>query len=268
MFKIALCQTKVFLDKDISLSNAVRKIKEGARNGAKIIALPEMFNCPYGNENFHAYGEEEKTSTSLKTLRDVCASEKIYLIGGSIPEIEDNKIYNTLYIIGPKGDILGKYRKIHLFDVDLENGVQFFESHTITKGNSITVLETEYCKIGVCICYDIRFPEFIGQMALMDVDLIFVPAAFSLTTGPKHWELLLKARALDNQLFMAGVAPARDCEGNYKPYANSLVVDPWGDIISKAGEGEEIIYAEIDLAYMDKIRNQLPVLKHRRQESY
>lgn len=267
-FKIALCQTKVYLDKDESLNNAILRIKEAARNGAKIIALPEMFNCPYSGENFKKYAEDEVDSKTLRLLADVCEEEKVHLIAGSIPEVEEEKVYNTSFIISPTGKIIGKFRKLHLFDIDITNGTRFFESHSITKGNEITVLETEYCKIGVCICYDIRFPELIRQMALMDVKLIFVPAAFSTTTGPKHWELLFKARALDNQLYIAGISPSRDCEGTYKPYANSLVVDPWGDIIAKAGELEEIIYAEIDLNYLEKVRRELPLLKHRRPEMY
>jgi omega-amidase len=268
MFKIALCQTKVFINKDKNIENAVMKIREAASKGAKIISLPEMFNCPYSGENFLTYGEDETDSNTLKALMKVCKDEKIYLIAGTIPELYMGKVYNTSYIIGPRGEILSKYRKIHLFDVDIEGGTKFCESKYISKGSNITVLETEYCKIGVCICYDIRFPELIGRMALMDVKLIFAPAAFSSSTGPDHWELLLKARALDNQLYMAGISPSRDCEGSYKPYANSLVVSPWGDIIVKAGEAEEIIYADIDLTYINKVRGELPVLKHRRPEIY
>lgn len=268
MFKIGICQTKVYLNKDKSVSSAVLKIREAAGNGAKIVALPEMFNCPYAEENFLPYGELESDSKTLEVLKKVCREESIYLIAGSIPEVEGDRVYNTSYIIDPMGEIIGKYRKIHLFDVDFENGTRFFESNTIAKGNNITVIETEYCKIGVCICYDIRFPELLRQMALMDVKLVLVPAAFSQTTGKFHWEILFKARAIDNQLYIAGISPARDCEGSYKPYANSIVVDPWGDIISKAGEKEEILYADIDLDYLEKIRKELPVLKNRRPEIY
>jgi omega-amidase len=268
MFKIALCQTKVFLDKQKNVENAVLNIREAAKNDAKIISLPEMFNCPYSIEKFLDYGEYETDSKTLRALKDVCKTEKVYLIAGSIPEIEEDNVYNTSYIIGPNGEILSKYRKIHLFDIDLEGGTKFIESSKISKGSNIAVLETEYCKIGVCICYDIRFPELIGRMALMDVKLIFAPAAFSNITGPKHWEVLLKARALDNQLYISGISPSRDCEGDYKPYANSMVINPWGDIVAKAGEAPEIIYANIDMNYIDKVRNELPVIKHRRPEIY
>lgn len=268
MLKIALCQTKVFSGKDVSLRNAVERITEASQNGAEIISLPEMFNCPYSNDKFALYGEYEKESRTLQILKETCKKEKVYLVAGSIPELEDDKIYNTSYVIDPGGRIIGKHRKLHLFDVDIENGVKFFESDTITKGNEIVVIDTVYCRIGLCICYDIRFPELIRNLVLRGAKLIFVPAAFNMTTGPAHWELLFRARALDNQIYIAGISPARDCDGSYKPYGNSLVVDPWGRITARAGIEDEIIYSMIDLQYEEKVRNELPLLKHRRPELY
>lgn len=268
MFKIALCQTKVYIDKNKNLENAIEKIRECARNGAKIISLPEMFNCPYAGENFKIYSEEESNSQTLEALKKICNEEKIYLVAGSIPEIMMGKVYNTLYVIDPRGNIIGKYRKSHLFDINLEKGIKFLESDNITRGDEIKVIETEYCKIGLCICYDIRFPELVRNMTLQGAEVIFAPAAFSSSTGPAHWELLLRSRALDNQVYMAGISPSRDCEGTYKPYANSLVVNPWGEIVARAKEEEEIVYCDIDLEFLKKIRNELPVLKHRRPEIY
>lgn len=268
MFKIALCQTKVFNDKEKSLKNAMARISEAAQNGANIIALPEMFNCPYSGKNFSKYGENEGNSYTLNVLKQICIKENIYLIAGSIPEIENGKTYNTSYTIAPSGKIVGKHRKIHLFDVDIKNGVRFFESKYLSRGDSVTVFETDYCKIGICICYDIRFPELIRKMVLQGVNLIFVPAAFSITTGLAHWELLFRTRAIDNQIYIAGISPARDCEGNYKPYGNSIIVSPYGEIISRAGEADEIIYGDIDLAYEENTRKEMPLLKHRIPKLY
>jgi len=268
MFKIALCQTKVYKDKARNLDNAREKITTAANMGAKIISLPEMFTCPYSGENFRAYGERSAEGETVAALQELCLEKNIYLIAGSIPELEKDNIYNTSYIINPKGEIINKYRKTHLFDVNIKNGIRFVESAVITKGDKVIVVETEYCRIGICICYDIRFPELFRNMALAGAKLIFVPAAFSKTTGPSHWELLFRARSIDNQLYMAGISPARECEGSYKPYANSIITNPWGEVISIAGEEEEIIYGDIDLEYLDNVRKELPVLEHRRPELY
>ena len=268
MFKIALCQTKVYKDKDRNLKNAMEKISIASSAGAKIISLPEMFTCPYAGENFRAYGETEDDSKTLSALKELCLEKNIYLIAGSIPELENENVYNTSYIINARGEIINKYRKIHLFDINIKNSIKFSESEIISRGNEVIVIETEFCKIGICICYDIRFPELIRNIALRGAKIIFVPAAFSKTTGTPHWELLFRARAVDNQVYMAGISPARECEGTYKPFGNSIIVNPWGEVISKAGEADEIIYADIDLGYLDKVRKELPVFKHRRPELY
>jgi omega-amidase len=268
MFKIALCQTKVFKDKDKNLENAMEKIRKAASKGAKIISLPEMFTCPYSEDNFRDYSEKEEESMTLAALKKLCLEEKIYLVAGSIPELENDNIYNTSYIINTKGEIINKYRKLHLFDVNIKNGIRFYESLAISKGSNVITFETEFCKIGICICYDIRFPELIRNIAERGAKLIFVPAAFNKITGPPHWELLFRSRAIDNQLYIAGISPASDCEGTFKPYANSIIVNPWGRVMARAGEEDEIIYADIDLEYLDKVREELPVLQHKRPELY
>lgn len=268
MFKIALCQIKVEDDLQKNIDNAYQKINEASNNGAKIVALGEMFNCPYSGKYFSRYAEEENSCKTLNMLRNVSREKGIYIIGGSIPEKENDSIYNTSYVINPDGDVIAKHRKIHLFDVDIENGIRFFESDYLSRGNEITVFDTEYIRIGLCICYDIRFPELIRKMTLMGAELIFVPAAFNMTTGPSHWNILFRTRALDNQIYIAGISPARDYEGVYTAYGHSLVVNPWGEIIAEAEEGESIIYSDIDTRYIEKIRNELPLLKHRRIDIY
>ncbi|SKA85363.1 Predicted amidohydrolase [Caloramator quimbayensis] len=268
MFKIALCQIKVEDDFEKNIDKAYKKINEASNKGAKIVALGEMFNCPYSGKYFSKYAEEENNSKTLDMLRNVSREKGIYIIGGSIPEKEEGSIYNTSYAINPDGEIIAKHRKIHLFDVDIENGIRFCESDYLTKGENITVFDTEHLRIGICICYDIRFPELIRKMTLMGAKLIFVPAAFNMTTGPAHWNILFRTRALDNQIYIAGISPARDYEGVYTAYGHSLVVNPWGEIIAQADEGETIIYADIDINYIEKIRKELPLLKHRRIEIY
>lgn len=267
MIKVGLCQTEVSGDKKTNIENAYNQICKAAYNGAKIVALGEMFNCPYNGELFKYYAEDEMGET-LGMLKKVSRERGIYLIGGSIPEIEDEKIYNTSYIINPLGNVIGKYRKIHLFDIDIKGKIVFKESEFISKGDEILVVDTEYGKVGVCICYDIRFPELFRSMTLMEAKMIFVPAAFNTTTGPAHWGTLFKTRAIDNQIFIFGASPARNKDEGYKTYGHSIVVDPWGEILAEAGEYEEIIYSYIDFDYQNKIREEMPFLKHLRKEIY
>ena len=132
----------------------------------------------------------------------------------------------------------------------------------------MTVIDTEFCRIGVAICYDVRFPEWFRKMALAGAKLIVLPAAFNLTTGPAHWDLTMRARALDNQVYFAANSPARDNDGPYQAYGGSCIVDPWGKFIARTDESEGIVYGDIDLEYVDSIREQLPLLKHRREELY
>lgn len=270
MIKLALCQTKVFLNKELSIKNALDRIQEAADNGAVIAALPEMFSCPYGNEYFKDYSETENESVTLRLLTKICKKNRLYLIAGSIPEREGENIYNTSYIISPEGELISKHRKLHMFDVNIQNGTYFSfqESLVITRGEAVTVFDTIYGKMGLCICYDVRFPELFSKMTALGAKVIFVPAAFSSTTGPKHWELLLRSRAMDNQIYVGGISPSVDSEGGFRPYGNTMLTNPWGEVVAKAPAAETIIYGDLDFDYLQKIRNELPLLKHKRPELY
>lgn len=266
--KIGLIQMKVFEDKHRNMKTAVEKIKELSREGAEIIVLPEMFNCPYNNECFPKYAEKQGEEC-WKILSAAAKDCGVILIGGSMPEIdEENRIYNTSYTFDRNGNQIGKHRKMHLFDIDIEGGQKFKESETLSSGDSVTVYETEYCKIGTAICYDFRFPELARLMVMEGAKIIIVPAAFNMTTGPAHWEMMFRQRAIDNQVFTVGVAPARNLESSYISYANSIVVSPWGDIMCRIGEREATEIVEIDLGMVEKIREELPLLKHRRTDIY
>lgn len=267
-YKFAICQIKVVADKELNISKATAMVREAAAAGAKVITLPEMFNCPYENKFFPAFAEEYPGGETMQALSEMARSNQIYLVGGSIPEKEEANIYNTSFIFGPDGALLGRHRKMHLFDVELSSGLTFKESDTLGAGQEVTVVETAYGKIGVAICYDMRFPELMRLMALSGADLIILPGAFNMTTGPAHWEITLKMRAVDNQLYVAGASPARDASAGYVAYGHSLVADPWGEIVSIAGVDEEIIYATINPDRVAKIRNELPLLKHRRTDLY
>lgn len=266
-YKLALCQMNVVLKKASNLAKAEVMIREAAAGGAHVVALPEIFNCPYSNQYFREYAEDYKGLT-VSLLSSLAKELGIVLIGGSIPEIDDGKIYNTSFAFNRQGDLIGRHRKIHLFDINIKGGIRMKESDTFTAGDSVTVIDTEYGKIGIAICYDIRFPELIRNMTLAGAKLILIPAAFSMTTGSAHWDITMRLRAVDNQVYLAAVSPARNLDSPYQAYGHSCLVTPWGDFCAKTDHRESIVYGEVDLDYVDAIREQLPLLQHRKPELY
>ena len=166
MFKIALCQMMGSMDKEESKEKARAMVAEAAEKGAQVAVLPEMWNCPYSNDYFRDYAEPED-GPSVNFLSHLAKENDLYLIGGSISELDDNKVYNTSFSFDRQGNLIGKHRKVHLFDIDVKDGIRFMESDTLSPGDQCTVIDTEYCKIGVAICYDVRFPELSRKMALM-----------------------------------------------------------------------------------------------------
>ncbi|MDD5986817.1 MAG: carbon-nitrogen hydrolase family protein [Eubacteriales bacterium] len=266
-FTIALCQMAGSEDKSTSMKTAEEFAVRAADQGADVVVLPEMWNCPYANEYFRPYAEPAD-GESVHFMNGLARRLGVYLIGGSIPELDDGRVYNSCFSFDRHGDFLGKHRKAHLFDIDVEGGMRFKESDTLTAGDTATVIETEFGKIGVAICYDVRFPELSRKMALEGARMIILPAAFNMTTGPAHWALTLRARALDNQVYFAACSPARVPGSVYEAYGHSLVADPWGKIIAEADAQEQLLMAEIDTDYVESIRRQLPLLAHRREELY
>ena len=266
-FKIATCQMNVVDNKDTNIEHAIQLIKKASSNGAKLITLPEMFNTPYDNSKFIEYFEEETTSKTLNSMQDIASEENIYLQSGSIPEKESNHLYNTAYLINPKGKIIGKHRKMHMFDIDTDN-MKFTESDTLTPGDSVTTIKTPLANISIAICYDIRFPELWTLMNKNNSDIILLPGAFNKTTGPLHWETLIKARAIDNQCYVVATSPSQIENPYYVAWGHSMIVNPWGKIIAKAHENEEILYANITQSSLSSVRNQIPVLTNRRNDIY
>lgn len=264
---IAILQTHVTDDKTANLDSAAEWIKRAAGQGAALVMLPEMFCCPYSSTTFPKYAEPEG-GTIWQALSDSARQAGVYLVGGSFPEIEEGRIYNTCCIFDPHGVQIGKHRKMHLFDIDVTNGQRFRESDTLSPGNQVTVVDTDFGSLGVAICYDIRFPELARLMALQGAKLLAYPGAFNMTTGPAHWDLLFRTRALDNQVYMLGCAPARDEKAGYISYGHSLVVSPWGKILAQLGPEEGMILNEIDFSEVDRIRKELPLLQHRRTDLY
>lgn len=266
--KLALCQMNVVDDKKANLKKASSMIAESAEKNADFIILPEMFNCPYSNEKFIEYGEEEHESLTLNEISRLAKENNVYILAGSIPERESDKLYNTSYLFDKTGQIIAKHRKMHLFDIDVKGKITFKESDVLTAGDEFTIADTEFGKIGIGICYDIRFVELARIMVEKGALVLVYPGAFNQTTGPAHWELLFQSRALDNQAFCIGVAPALNEDASYHSYGHSIVTNPWGEVIAEASEKEELIICEIDLDEIKKVREELPILKNKREDLY
>lgn len=265
--KIAQLQTHVYPEKQRSLAQVEAYMDKVMPEKPDLVALGEMFQCPYVTKNFPLYAEEEGGDT-WQRLSQLAAKHQVYLSAGTVPELDGGKVYNTAYVFDRQGRQIAKHRKVHLFDIDVEGGQSFKESDTLSAGNQVTVFDTEFGKIGICVCFDFRFPELGRLMALKGAKLILVPAAFNMTTGPAHWQIMFRSQALNNQCFVAGTSPARDEASSYVAWGHSLLVSPWGDIIKEAGEKEGFQITEIDLSEADRIRSQLPLLSARRTDVY
>lgn len=272
-FKVGLCQMAgsnaegVREDKRKNFENAERMIREAAAHGCDFTALPEMWNTPYANEYFREYAETSE-GESVRLMSSLAEELGIYIIGGSIAELENGKVYNTCFVFDRKGNIIGRHRKAHLFDIDMKGAVRFMESDTLTAGDEVTVVDTEFGRAGIAICYDVRFPDLFMKMALAGANIIFLPAAFTVPTGALHWDLLMRTRAVDNQVYFAAVSPGRNPDGPYQAYGHSMFVDPWAEVLAEAGTGSEIVYGEADTDRLQEVRRQLPLLVHRRSELY
>jgi len=266
-FKLALIQLKVGVDKAANIQRAISKITEAVNNGANMVVLPECFNTPYGHQYFKPYAEKVPGS-STDQLSAVAKQHKVYLIGGSIPEEENGIIFNTCPIFNRTGSMVAAFRKMHLFDIDVPGKMTFKESDSMKPGKQPVIFQTEYCKVGVGICYDVRFGELAQLYALNGCNLLVYPGAFNMTTGPAHWELMAKSRATQTQTYVALCSPARDTSAGYVAWGHSVIVDPWGSIVAAADENETIIYADIDMDRVKEVRQMIPITTQRRKDVY
>ncbi|PLN75531.1 carbon-nitrogen hydrolase [Aspergillus taichungensis] len=276
--KLALVQLASGADKSVNLAHARTKVLEAAKAGAKLIVLPECFNSPYGTQHFPKYAEtllpsppSQEQSPSYHALSALAAEAKAYLVGGSIPELEptSKKYYNTSLVFSPSGSLIGTHRKTHLFDIDIPGKITFKESEVLSPGNQLTLVDLpEYGRIGLAICYDIRFPEAAMIAARQGAFMLVYPAAFNMTTGPMHWSLLARARAVDNELYVALCSPARDVNASYQAWGHSLVSTPMAEIVQEAGDAEEIIYADLDNDAIVNTRKSIPIYTQRRFDLY
>ncbi|EDV92943.1 omega-amidase NIT2 [Drosophila grimshawi] len=270
IMRLVLLQLKGSSDKTANVLNAVSKIEAAVKeHQPRLITLPECFNSPYGTKYFREHAEQIPNGYTSQQLSKAALANQIYIVGGTIPELgENDAIYNTCTVWGPTGELIAKHRKMHLFDIDVKGGIRFKESDTLSAGNDFTVINVDGHKIGIGICYDIRFEEMARLYRNDGCEMIIYPAAFNMTTGPLHWELLQRARANDNQLFVVTTSPARDTSADYVAYGHSMIVDPWAKVQSSAGEGEQILAVNIDFSLVEQVRQQIPVFSQRRLDLY
>ncbi len=229
-------------------------------------ALPELFTY-LGPSTRHSEVAEPIPGKTSRKLASIARKHRLWVLGGSFLESADGRIYNTSLLFNREGRQVARYRKIHLFDVDLPGQSLMRESATLASGTRVVSAQTEIGLVGLTICYDLRFPELYRRLSARGAKLIFVPSAFTFETGEHHWEPLLRARAIENQAFI--VAPAQwgtwsDEKESRRCYGNSMVVDAWGEVITRARDGVGVTFAELDFAHLEKVRKQLPALQHRR----
>lgn len=243
---------------------AARNIREAAEQGATLVLLPEYWAILGQHDTDKLAHAEVLGNGPLQEFMSMMASEcGIWLIGGTIPLVsdEEGKVRNTLLAYGPDGKLTTHYDKIHLFG--FSRGTEAFdESRTIVAGDDVAVLQTSQLRVGLSICYDLRFPELYRAMGLCD--LLVVPAAFTYTTGQAHWEILLRARAIENQCFVLAAAQGGKHVTGRRTWGHSMLVDPWGEILIQKPEGEGVVMGELDPVQLANVRASLPALQHRR----
>lgn len=262
---VALIQLRVSLDPEDNFKRALAYLAKAAESGASVAILPEMFVCPYTHEAFKAHAQSVDDPW-VKALCALSQSFDMLIVAGSMPLKEADRLYNSSLAIR-QGQILARHDKVYLFDIDLAEGPRFFESETFTPGDGFVTCVHEGHTIGLAICYDLRFPEAFRSLVDQGAELCIVPAAFNMTTGPAHWELLARSRAVDNQCHMVLVSPAQDASAAYVAYGHSMAVDPWGRVLCDLGEAEQMMIVDLDFEAQEQIREQMPLLKHRKMRA-
>jgi deaminated glutathione amidase len=266
--RVAAVQLNSNGEKERNLAAAERLVRAAARDGAEFVALPEKWNLLAGGAELVA-GAEPLAGPSLTAARGWARELGIHLLAGSICERgeEGEKASNTSVLVGPEGEDVAVYRKVHMFDVDA-GGVSYRESEHERAGDEPVVAPLGDLSLGMTVCYDLRFPELFRILALRGARLIAVPSAFTLATGRDHWEVLLRARAIEDQIFVVAPNQVGEAPPHFSSFGRSMVVDPWGVVLATAPDGEGFVAAELDLSEQDRVRASLPSLANRRPAAY
>lgn len=266
--RVAVVQMNSRDDKAANLAKAEALLDEAAARGAEFAVLPELWTY-LGPKDRHARVAEPIPGPTSDLLAQIACRHRLWLVGGSYLESAPGqpRLFNTCLAFSPDGEIVARYRKLHLFDVDV-GGYSYRESATMAAGDEAVLAELSGVKVGLTICYDLRFPELYRRLAVGGARIITVPSAFTRETGKDHWEVLLRSRAIENQVFILAAAQV----GNHPPgracYGNALIADPWGVVLARAGYQECVVTADLDLEYQEQVRKELPSLEHRRTDLF
>ena len=265
--RAAVVQLNSTNDKAKNVGVAERMVRAAAAAGAELVALPEKWNQLAAGEELVA-GAESLEGPSLSAARGWARELGIHLLAGSISERgPGGKAFNTSVLIGTDGEDLAVYRKIHMFDVDV-GGVAYRESEHEEPGDEIVIAQLAKASVGLSVCYDLRFPELYRILALRGAQILTVPSAFTTATGRDHWEVLLRARAIESQAFVIAPNQVGEASPHFSSYGRSMIVDPWGVVLATARDEECFVAADLDFAAQDSVRESLPSLANRRPQAY
>lgn len=256
-------------DKARNLELAGRLVRDAARDGAELVVLPEKWNLLGAATELEAGAEELEDGASIDAARGWARELGIHLVAGSIAErvAGAERLFNTSALIDPSGRLAAVYRKIHMFDVEV-GGVTYRESEHEQPGEEIVTASAGAVEVGLSVCYDLRFPELYRILAVRGARLITVPSAFTLATGRDHWEVLVRARAIENQAFLIAPDQIGEAPPHYSSYGRSMIVDPWGVVLAQAADRQCFVAADLDLELQEQIRESLPSLANRRPQAY
>ncbi|MDF2813622.1 MAG: carbon-nitrogen hydrolase family protein [Microvirga sp.] len=263
--KVSLVQMNSGSDKAENLKTAAALIDKAVRDEAPdLIVLPEYYAfLGEGRENIHASAETFPDGESYRLMSDLAARHKVTIHAGSVVERDGNNHYNTTLVFGPTGKEIARYRKMHLFDVDIAGGISYRESDTISRGEEVVTYKVGGTTVGCAICYDIRFPELFRKLRDKGSDVIVLPAAFTLMTGKDHWEVLARARAIETQTYFLAVGQVGSHSGGKKwCWGHTMVIDPWGHIVAQCSDRVTTTTARLDLDYNGFVRANVPVAQH------
>lgn len=269
---VAVCQMNSTSDVDRNLGICVDLVRKAKSRGAKVVFLPECFDYVGENQEQTLSMAAPLESPRMQSLRDLAKELGVWLSLGGYHEKgppDDKRLYNSHVIIDDSGAIVEVYRKIHLFDIDVKDGPKFKESDGAIPGDRIVPpVPTPVGNVGLAICYDVRFPEMSVALAQQGAHILTFPSAFTQITGSAHWEVLLRCRAIENQCYVIAAAQTGQHNAKRRSYGHAMVVDPWGCVIAQCREGNDVCVAEIDLEYLSKVRQQMPVMNHKRNDLY
>jgi predicted amidohydrolase len=267
--RVAAVQLNSTNDKQRNLEAAGRLVREAVGDGAELVALPEKWNLLAPPGELEAGAEELDGGVSTEAARGWAREHGIHVLAGSIGEqvAGAERLFNTSALIDPSGALIAVYRKIHMFDVEV-GGVTYRESEAEQPGDEIVTATAGAVEVGLTVCYDLRFPELYRILAVRGARVITVPSAFTLATGRDHWEVLLRARAIENQAFVVAPNQVGEAPPHYVSFGRSMIVDPWGVVLAQAADREDVIVADLDLERQGAIRESLPSLANRRPEAY